>query len=283
VQLIQAVNIGGQISVEALPRYLPIVIFSLIYNAISITTGLGLVKLLNLPTWTTPACTFNNTISFPLLLIQSLESTGVLDNLLWNDTDTVSAAVTRAKSYFLLNAMIADSLTFGLGPRLLESPHHEDAPDKQEDKLPDNASAETIARHNEQLDEEAAETTEETSLLPNKVVGPSVKFSRRLSRHAEYLWEKLPAWLQNMLSAVWSFVSPPLVGACIGLFIGLIPQLKTAFFADTEQGGIFNAWLTKSVENIGNLFTSLQVVVVGVKLSQGESRGKCTGRRKHGH
>jgi len=33
------------------------------------------------------------------------------------------------------------------------------------------------------------------------------------------------------------------------------------------EGGIFNAWLMASIKNIGELFAALQVLVVGVKLS----------------
>jgi predicted permease len=33
------------------------------------------------------------------------------------------------------------------------------------------------------------------------------------------------------------------------------------------DGGIFNAWLTESLKKIGQLFVTLQVVVVGVSLS----------------
>lgn len=52
------------------------------------------------------------------------------------------------------------------------------------------------------------------------------------------------------------------------MFIGLVPQLHTLFFAEQEDGGYLNAWLTKSVKNVGDLFAALQVVVVGVKLSK---------------
>jgi len=78
--------------------------------------------------------------------------------------------------------------------------------------------------------------------------------------------------MQSALAGAWSFVSPPLIGATIGVIIGLVPALQTAFFAESQDGGFLNAWLTKSVENIGELFTALQVVVVGVKLSKGLCR-----------
>jgi hypothetical protein len=42
--------------------------------------------------------------------------------------------------------------------------------------------------------------------------------------------------------------------------------LHRAFFFDEEDGGIFNAWLTASVSNLGALFTTLQIFMVGCKL-----------------
>ena len=49
--------------------------------------------------------------------------------------------------------------------------------------------------------------------------------------------------------------------------VGLTPPLKKAFFASPQKGGIFKAWLTASIKNVGELFASLQVIVVGVKLA----------------
>jgi auxin efflux carrier family protein len=48
--------------------------------------------------------------------------------------------------------------------------------------------------------------------------------------------------------------------------VGLVPALHRAFFSSTYEGGIFTAWLTSSLENIGGLFVPLPVVVAGVSL-----------------
>jgi auxin efflux carrier family protein len=53
----------------------------------------------------------------------------------------------------------------------------------------------------------------------------------------------------------------------MGVFVGLVPPLHRIFFNDQEEGGVLNARLTTSISNIGELFPSLQVVVVGVTLS----------------
>lgn len=53
----------------------------------------------------------------------------------------------------------------------------------------------------------------------------------------------------------------------IGLLLGLTPQLHTLFFNPTQHGGYLNAWLSQSIQNTGELFVALQVVIVGVKVS----------------
>lgn len=216
-----------------------------------------------------PAITFNNVISFPLLLTQALQATGALDSILWGSSDSPSDAVTRARSYFLVNAMIADSLTFGIGHKLLGGPSNEDAPDKKDESKDDQSEETVIEDQNGQDFEEQARATEETSLLPNKVVRFDVSIQRKLARFGKEIWDKLPSFVQTVLAEASGFVSPPLVGAIGGVIVGLVPVLQTAFFKDTFEGGYLNAWLTKSIENIGELFTALQVVVVGVKLRAG--------------
>ncbi len=80
-------------------------------------------------------------------------------------------------------------------------------------------------------------------------------------------WDKLRPWTQYLLEFSYSFLNAPLIGAVIGAILGLAPPLHKAFFSSPQEGGIFTAWLTDSVSKIGGLFATLQVVVVGVKLS----------------
>lgn len=44
------------------------------------------------------------------------------------------------------------------------------------------------------------------------------------------------------------------------------PKLHRAFFADMQDGGWLHAWLTSSIKNVGELFTALQMFVVGSEL-----------------
>lgn len=94
--------------------------------------GLGwiLKRIFKFPAWTIPAICFNNTTALPLLLIQSLETSGILADLTMGGGDTSSAALSRAKLYFLVSSMIGNSLTFAVGPKLLDN---EENPDEQQD------------------------------------------------------------------------------------------------------------------------------------------------------
>ena len=239
--------------------------------------GFVTTRTFKLPSWVTPALCFNNTTSLPLLLIQSLQSTGILDKLLMSDTDTSSAALARANSYFLVNAIVGNSLTFALGPKLLdaeESPEEEELEDKK--KPGRDGSSENRPNdeeHGNQLNGHAEDhrddenTTEETSLLPNPVVRGGEEAGRSTYRQGKKGWDRLPQWAQKSVDFMYAFLNAPLIGAIIGAIIGLVPPLHKAFFSEPQQGGIFTAWLTSSVKSIGSLFAALQVVVVGVKLS----------------
>ena len=247
--------------------------------------GYVTTRVFKLPSWVTPAISFNNTTALPLLLIESLGSTGILDDLLASETDTASAALMRAKSYFLVNAVIGDSLTFALGPKMLDG---EEVPDKEEDEdqrkpndgpaggtlFPrsgegnteaENGHAQSSSREdNHQHDTEA---NEQTSLLPGPIVRAHLAAERYGYDEGKNQLERIPKWLQSFLKFSYAFLHAPLIGAVTGMILGLVPPLHKAFFGDPEAGGIFTAWLTDSVKQIGGLFAALQVVVVGVKLS----------------
>ena len=235
--------------------------------------GRGLQRLFKLPDWVVPAITFNNTTSLPLLLVQSLDATGILKSLLMSESDTASDAVQRAKSYFLVNAAVGNALTFALGPRLLDG---EDVPEKGQgdaSKTNDNHDRDHNQNHEENQEQEGEQNADDgnademTSLLPNHVANGGHALKKKSLKFGDGIWQKLPSWAQSILSQLSAFFNAPMIGAIIGAIIGLAPPLHRVFFNDAQDGGIFNAWLTVSIKNIGELFAALQVVVVGVKLS----------------
>lgn len=237
--------------------------------------------------------TFNNTIAFPLLLLESLQSTGVLEALLWGPSDDSSTALDRAKSYFLVNSMVSDTLTFSVGPWLLgvdelyENPpqdaynpgHAGFATGMSDDEASDthDPDVDSDLRALYEQEEAAIAANEQDSLLPNKMVHTTTKIGHRSSHYSNRYWQKMPRWLQMLADFFLGFFNVPLLACIAGFVIGLVPQLQTAFFGEPQEGGIFTAWLTKSVQHVGKIFATLQIVVVGVKL--------CNSLKnlKHGH
>lgn len=251
---------------------------------LSIILGRVLCKVFKLPRWTVPAVAFNNTTSLPLLLIQSLETTGILSPLVSKGEET-SEAVTRARTYFLVSAVVSHALTFGIGGDELKGDDEDIPEDNNKQNGNDNGAPQQRYRDDPEAqedddDDDSSDSAPETSLLPHAVHHRVHRVNKRTHVVVHRSMEKLPSWLQTAITAVYNFMTPPLIGAIVGAVIGFAPPLHTLFFADSTDGGYFNAWLTQSIKNVGQLFVTLQVIVVGVKLAQAlrkEKRGEDTG------
>ena len=283
-------NIGSQLNADTGLRYVPVLsmctkeiedsdlivksVWGLFYVLSSMLLGFILTRIFKLPSWANPAISFNNTTGLPLLMVESLQSTGLLDQLLMSSNDTSSKALLRAKSYFLVNAMIGNSLTFAIGPKLLDGGR---APEKkgnirqngQEVEHEENGQAHDGHQQTRQLHEDDS-ADERTSLLPSFVVRGGEAAGQISTANSKELWSLL-IWARRPLHFAYAFLHPPLIGAVtglvIGLVIGLVPPLHQSFFNASQSGGIFTAWLADSIQKIGELFPVLQTFVVGTKLS----------------
>ena len=189
--------------------------------------------------------------------------------------DITSAVARRAKSYFLVSSIVGNSLTFAIGPRLLDD---EESPGKEAQKKKDSDLADAQSQSDEErtdlmdsggrtAEQEEQHHTETTTLLPNFVARREDAIRVEMSEQLENQWVKLPVVIRKTLSFLGMLLNGPLIGATIGAILGLVPPLHRAFFNEPSEGGIFKAWLTASVSNIGELFAALQLVVVGAKLS----------------
>ncbi|EXJ82118.1 hypothetical protein A1O1_08187 [Capronia coronata CBS 617.96] len=223
-------KVGNELHADTATRYIPILIWAIFYALVSIAIGLLVVRIFSFPPYVTPALAFNNTTSLPLLLIESLGSTGILDRLLLDD-DNTRDAINRAQAYFLVCAIVGNCLTFAVGPRLIDAEFASDGEEGDAEEH-EHDSGEPPRERDGEAEQNRQDIDDLTSLLP----GPN-------------------------------FINAPLIGAVVGAVIGLTPPLHRLFFNDSRHGGLFNAWLTTSLENIGELFVTLQVVVVGVSLS----------------
>ncbi|OAP58015.1 hypothetical protein AYL99_07105 [Fonsecaea erecta] len=313
------VKIGSELHAGSAQRYLIVFVWAIVCHLISFVIGIVAHLWLGMPDWTTVALMFNNTTSYPLLLIEALDETGILRALVVTD-ETTDAAVERAKSYFLVFATVSSCLTFAVGPRLIDTEH---APEDEEESKGDDGDPPS-ERDDERFDavdrayyrdhpDDAEQPGEETGLLqspgtytfphrpstisfaniagyaensffpstrrssvsgrpsqpsrqPSRRASVSMPLHRRASIVPKKHWYKLGPRAKWWLLFVSDFFNAPLLGAIVGAIIGLIPALHRAFFNDTYEGGIFTAWLTASLKNIGGLFVPLPVVVAGVSL-----------------
>ncbi|KAH0830856.1 auxin efflux carrier superfamily [Fonsecaea pedrosoi] len=304
------VKIGSELHAGSAKRYLIVFIWAIVCHLISFVIGIVAHLWLGMPDWTTVALMFNNTTSYPLLLIEALDETGILRALIVTD-ETTDAAVERAKSYFLVFATVSSCLTFAVGPRLIDTenaPDDDDEGESKDDAPERDEPFDAVERaYRDRTDDEAGEVNEETGLLqsPDTYTFPqrqstvsfanytensffpstrrssfsgrpaqpsrrssmaAVTLQRRASIVPKKQWYKLGPRAKWWLLFISDFFNAPLLGALVGVVIGLIPVLHRAFFNDTYEGGIFTAWLTASLKNIGGLFVPLPVVVAGVSL-----------------
>ncbi|RAL65249.1 hypothetical protein DID88_001355 [Monilinia fructigena] len=286
-------SVGEELRADTAYRYVPVLIWALVYTLSSIALGIFLKRVFKFPAWCVPAISFNNTTALPLLLVQALDTAGILSSLTMSDSDTSTAVLKRAKSYFLASSMVGNSLTFAFGPKLLDD--EEDPEESDEDSKPSHTRNFSNGHLRSETDEEYANptnsdgrTAEQEEEYENEISTLLPQLPQRITNNASKAakqtkkeWKKIPQKCRNIVITLYSFISAPLLGALIGALLGLIPPLHRAFFASPQSGGIFKAWLTTSVKNIGELFAALQLVVVGAKLSpsllrmkRGESSGK---------
>jgi predicted permease len=272
-------QIGSELHSGSAHRYLIILAWALICHFISFLIGIAAHFFLGMPDWITAAIMFNNTTSYPLLLVQSLDQTGILKDLVVTD-ETTRQAIERAKSYFLVFATVSSCLTFAIGPRLIDSEHAPDPPSDKEELEEEDDDDEENGRND--ADDEMSPTDGSPLLFPRGrnlsvasvsffpsrrlSVIPPITYDRRPSVIARKKWTKLGDRTKWWLLFLFDFLNAPLLGAVLGAIIGLVPALHVAFFSDTQDGGIFTAWLTESFKNIGSLFVPLPVVVAGVSL-----------------
>ena len=394
------VKIGSELHSGSAHRYVVVLVWALVCHAVSFVLGIAGHLLCGMPDWTTVAVMFNNTTSYPLLLVSALDQTGILQALVVGQDETTRQAVERAKSYFLVFSTVSSCLTFAVGPRLIDTEHAPEPGDGAEEEEPeakgdaindiddidetpasnqpskafdtssssgadsydegDGTTADHLfdeyqptagpSEHSESRpvsrssgydplsdapphpqdysNHRHGNATETTGLLsPYTTPGtarpltfrasvvqfidpfassanaffPSTRhkakskqpstgtssgvlgnapppsayalaktnadaFRRRVSVVPRSSWRKLGPRTKWWLLFVADFFNAPLLGALAGAVVGLTPLLHRAFFSPSADGGIFTAWLTASLDDIGSLFVPLPVVVAGVSL-----------------
>jgi hypothetical protein len=88
--------------------YLPLVcafnspVWGMASTLISFILSLIFEKVFRFPQWAKLGVCFPNALSLPLLLLNSLQETHVIEGLLWGPDDTVADAVRRGRTYILV-------------------------------------------------------------------------------------------------------------------------------------------------------------------------------------
>ncbi|KAK7981851.1 hypothetical protein PG996_009536 [Apiospora saccharicola] len=286
-------KIGSDLEAGSAGRYGIVLLWALACHLLSFLIGVFAHRVLGMPDWTIVAVMFNNSTSYPLLLIGALADSGVLKLLTsgrGGGGESVSQALESAEAYFLVFSTVSNCLTFAVGPRLIDTEHapeEEDEhkhdvgvhdPNEEGETLPDEESAllhpADALRSINPFAASAPFASRSTSfLLSKKVASPSGSSAllgrpprRRVTLVTHQQWAKLGPRTRWWLTLASDFFNTPLLGAILGATIGMVPALHRAFFNDAADGGIFTAWLTSPLKKIGGIFVPLPVVIAGVSL-----------------
>jgi len=231
------VEMGPQLTTSKLKRLWIIPVWGFVSTILAHLIGWAGQKVLKTRNWIIVAAGRPNSSALPLLLLQSLESTGVLASLAGKD-ESMKDALSRARSLILLNVVVQQALTFQLGPALLER-------DKENDKR-SNGATEDVENGPGHLTPETrpggqiapvVQDTERVGLLQNVVTGRSYG-TAGAGQHDEYFegalepiadqpdigWPRRFAFLEKPIKKVSTKMSPPLIGAIVALFIGIIQK-----------------------------------------------------------
>ena len=79
-------------------------VWGVVSTFIAFLIGVVCERIFKIPQWAKLGVCFPNALSLPLLLLNSLRETSVIDQLLWGPNDTVVDAVRRGRTYILVRS-----------------------------------------------------------------------------------------------------------------------------------------------------------------------------------
>ncbi|KAH9859036.1 auxin efflux carrier [Lenzites betulinus] len=255
-------QMGPQLTAATLSNVWIIPLWGLVSTILAHAVGWAGKRVLRLPYWTIAASGRPNSNALPLLLLQSLESTGVLDTLS-QPGEAVGDTLARAKSLILLNAIVQQTITFQFTPSIMArdgDPHKDDDPEAQDMLRPGPGRLTTVVQDQERVglledhdhDSGDADVGGYGGALDDIADQPNVHWPKRIQP------------LEKPLKKVWSYMSPPLIGAIIALIIGITPALHQLIL--NKDGALYTSF-TQSIANLGELFVVLQTFIVGAELA----------------
>ncbi|PCH40600.1 hypothetical protein WOLCODRAFT_88752 [Wolfiporia cocos MD-104 SS10] len=208
------VQIGPELTVSSLSRYWIIPLCWLGQHVLGIKH------------WTIIACGRPNSNALPLLLLQSLETTGVLEQLSGSG-ESMKQAMNRAKSLLLLNAIVQQVFTFQLAPSVDPAQMNilRPGPGRILPIVQDEEHVGLLDNYDGAADSANADG-DMRGALDAIVDTPDVHWPAAIA------------------------VLAPLVGAIIAFIFGMTPPLHQAFL---DEDGAMYASITQSVENLGSI------------------------------
>lgn len=112
--------------------------------------------------------------------------------------------------------------------------------------------------------------------MHNSVNRATRSASQAINRAARRVFQSLPAWLQRVLSkiytvtakflkGVWAFMNPPLWAMLVAIVVASVPKLQHLFF---DPGTFVSNSLTRAVNQSGQVAVPLILVVLGANLAR---------------
>ncbi|PIL36252.1 hypothetical protein GSI_01914 [Ganoderma sinense ZZ0214-1] len=261
-------------------------LWGLVSSVLGHAIGYAGKRALAVPYWTIVACGRPNANVLPLLLLQSLEHTGVLDTVSRRG-ESVAGTLRRAKGLILLNAVVQETVTFQFAPGIIardratapSKPRHSDSHDHD---LEGRAGVDAGEREREALPPDPRRVPSDlrdpgrVGWLEDEVIGQGhsgrASGSRDMHGLDDVVEHQGPSrycphplrFLERPTKVFHHYVSPPLLGAVLALVIGITPPLHHAVL--DEDGTLYSS-ATQTVVNLGELFPALQAFTVGAELA----------------
>ena len=220
-------EMGPELTVGKLSTVWIIPLWGLVSTLFAHAIGYLGKRVMKLPYWTVVACGRPNSNALPLLLLQSLEHTGVLDTLS-RSGESVSETLNRAKSLILLNAIVQQTFTFQLAPSIMARDdghkHDDDDDPESQDRLrPGPGRLTSVVQDSERVgllhdhEYDGSDNSDETR------AGESV-YARAIDDIADQPnihWPRHIKFLEKPIKKACSSISPVLLGAIVALIIGV--------------------------------------------------------------
>lgn len=222
-------QMGPELTVENLGRMWIIPTWGVVSTIIAHLLGWLAQSVFRTRSWLIVAAGRPNSSALPLLLLESLSSTGVLEALS-NDGESPSKTLARAKSLILLNVVIQQTITFQVAPSLLERDVQPDEVAGDDAESGTSSTLTPAGKHASHITP-IIQDTERVGLLQDhdarsygahEEQGPSFPDALKpIANQPDIHWPGRLLFLKKPLERVAFSMSPALIGAIVALFIGV--------------------------------------------------------------